>query len=147
MEGTTQLDRSADAVRALLDDWLKAANAGDLDAITACYAPDIVAYDAILQLQFKGVASYRAHWQECLSGCESMLFEMHDPEIAVDGDVAFVHYLARCGGTGPDGVEHTGWMRATVGCRRIGGQWLVTHEHFSAPFDPMSGKALFELQP
>lgn len=147
MEGTARPTRPEAAVKALLADWTAAANAGDLDAIAACYAPDIVAFDAIFQLQFKGVAAYRAHWQACLSTCQSMVFEIHDPTIAAAGDIGFVHYLAYCGGTGLDGTEHHGWMRATIGCRKIDGRWLVTHEHFSAPFDPISGKALFELQP
>ena len=139
--------REDDRVRGLLDAWCRAVNAMDLDAIFDCYTPDIVAFDAILQLRFKGALAYRKHWRECLDGCGAMRFEIHDLETASAGDVAFAHYLARCGGTGPDGTEHDGWMRATVGCREVAGRWLVTHEHFSAPFDPMSGKSLFELQP
>jgi hypothetical protein len=38
-------------------------------------------------------------------------------------------------------------MRASAGLRRRGGKWLIVHEHFSAPFDPASGKALFDLEP
>jgi len=37
-------------------------------------------------------------------------------------------------------------MRETVGFRRTGRAWRTVHEHFSAPFDPESGKALFELE-
>ena len=67
--------------------------------------------------------------------------------IAARDDLAFGHYLSRCGGTGPDGVEKVGWMRATVCCRKIDGRWLVVHEHFSAPFDMETSKALFDLEP
>jgi ketosteroid isomerase-like protein len=35
----------------------------------------------------------------------------------------------------------------TFGCRKTNGKWKIAHEHFSAPFDPVSGKALFDLQP
>jgi len=38
-------------------------------------------------------------------------------------------------------------MRATVGYRRSGGQWQVIHEHWSAPFDMETQKALFDLKP
>lgn len=38
-------------------------------------------------------------------------------------------------------------MRGTVCYRKLGGQWLVTHEHFSAPFDMESGKTMFDLAP
>ena len=43
-------------IRGLLDDWVKAARAKDIDGIMATYAPDILAFDAIAQLQFKGAA-------------------------------------------------------------------------------------------
>ena len=50
-------------------------------------------------------------------------------------------------GPGPDGKEHVG-MDARDGLlpqyRRA---WRIAHEHFSAPFDPESGKALFDLEP
>ena len=35
----------------------------------------------------------------------------------------------------------------TQGYRRIGGQWRIVHDHFSAPFNPETAQALFELQP
>ena len=38
-------------------------------------------------------------------------------------------------------------MRATVCFRKTGRAWRIVHEHFSAPFDPESGKALFDLEP
>ncbi|MEQ8815296.1 MAG: nuclear transport factor 2 family protein [Thalassobaculum sp.] len=142
--GTIEPERE---VLGMLSAWAAEASAGDLDALMAHYVPDIVSYDAIYALQFRGTEAYRAHWQGCLSACESMRFEIHDPRVAVSGDVAFAHYLAFCGGTGHDGSEHTGWMRATAGCRKIDGRWMIVHEHFSAPFDPISGKALFDLQP
>lgn len=147
MEARARATRPEDAIRALLDHWCQAVNAMDLDSIVDCYAPDVVAFDAILQLQFKGVEAYREHWRQCLSMCGAMTFEIHDLQVSAAGDVGFAHYLARCGGTGQDGTEHKGWMRATVAFRETGGRWTVVHEHYSAPFDPMSGKALFELQP
>ncbi len=147
MDGTTATAGPEPEVRSMLASWAAAVSAGNLDAIMSHYVPDVVSYDAIFKLQFRGTDIYRAHWQECLSSCSSMRFEIHDPQVAASGDVAFVHYLAFCGGTGLDGVEHSGWLRATVGCRKIDGRWMVVHEHYSAPFDPIGGKALFDLQP
>jgi uncharacterized protein (TIGR02246 family) len=135
-------------IRWLIDDWAKAARAKDIDAIFAHYAPDILAFDAIAQLQFKGRDAYRKHWEACMSMCSGpMIFEVHDLEIAARDDLAFGHYLSRCGGTGPDGKEQVGWMRVTVGLGKRSGMWMIVHEHFSAPFDPESGKALFDLEP
>jgi uncharacterized protein (TIGR02246 family) len=135
-------------IRGLIDDWASAARAKDLDAIFAHYASDILAFDAIAQLQFKGTEAYRKHWEACMAMCPGqMIFEVHDLTITARDDVAFCHYLSRCGGTGPDGEEKVGWMRATAGLRQRGGRWLIVHEHFSAPFDPSSGKALLDLEP
>jgi hypothetical protein len=38
-------------------------------------------------------------------------------------------------------------MRVTVCFRNTEGTWMIVHEHFSAPFDPQSGKALLDLEP
>ena len=62
------------------------------------------------------------------------------------GEIAFAHYLARCGATGLDGSEHLGWLRATTRFRRQpDGRWLIVHDHCSAPFDPRSGQTMFGL--
>jgi ketosteroid isomerase-like protein len=53
----------------------------------------------------------------------------------------------RCGAVGEDGKEDAGYMRVTFCCRKTSGKWLIAHEHFSAPFDPESGKALLRLEP
>src|SRR5690606_7991831 len=74
-------------VRALLDSYLDAIRALDLDRIVAHYAPGIVAYDAIAQLEFVGVDSYRAHWKMCLECCQSMIFEPREPAVGASGDV------------------------------------------------------------
>jgi ketosteroid isomerase-like protein len=105
-------------------------------------------FDAVSQLQFKGVDAYRKHWEACLSMCPGpMIFEMHDLNIAAGNDVAFCHCLTRCGATGENGAEKAAWMRVTVCHRKANGKWLVVHEHFSAPFEMESGKALLDLEP
>jgi uncharacterized protein (TIGR02246 family) len=134
-------------IRELIEDWANAARAKNVDAIFAHYAPDILAFDAIGQLQFKGADACRKHWDACMSMCPGqMVFEVHDLEIEAQGDLAFGHYLSRCGGTGPDGKERSGWLRATICCRKTNGSWRIVHEHFSAPFDLESGKVL-DLRP
>jgi len=134
-------------IREALAHWEQAVRARDVAAIVSHYAPDIVAYDAILKLQFKGVEEYRTHWEQCLAMCTgAMTFEIHDLHVAAGDDVAFAYALNRCGGTGPDGKEMTGWMRMTTGLRRSGATWLTVHEHFSAPFDMETSKVLW-LEP
>lgn len=146
---TTQTAAEAD-IRKFVDSYVDAIRASDVARITSHYAPDIRAFDAILQLQFKGVDAYKKHWQACMEMCasEGMTFELHEPSIAVSGDVAFGHWLCRCG-PGPDesGEAKTGWMRGTIGFRKTDDRWTIVHEHWSAPFDIESFKALLDLEP
>lgn len=148
MTATTGNANAEKEIRALIDRWVEASRAKDIEAIFTCYSPDVLAFDAIGKLQFQGGEAYRKHWEDCFSHMQGeMLYEVHDLDVVADGGVAFCHYLARCGGTDQNGKEHSGWLRATVCCRKTGGKWVVVHEHFSTPFDPESGKALFDLAP
>jgi hypothetical protein len=47
--------------------------------------------------------------------------------------VAFCRSLNRISGKRTDGTETDVWGRTTVGCHRIGGRWMIAHEHASVP--------------
>ena len=135
-------------IRDAIAAWTKAACGKDIDAIAACYAPDVRAFDAIAQLQFEGMAAYREHWLQCFDMAPGdMRFAAHDLKVEAAGDLAVAHYLANCGCVMEDGTEQSGWMRATVCLRRTNGKWLIVHEHYSAPFDPATMQALCDLKP
>lgn len=146
---TTHTGLSAEAaVLEQLESWTAAVRAQDIDAIVAHYAQDIVAFDAVTKLQFKGVPAYRDHWLACLEMCPGpMVFELHDIAIHAEGHVGFCHALLRCGSTNDKDEAEVSWMRMTSGYRRIEGHWKVVHEHFSVPFEMESGKALLDLEP
>lgn len=136
------------AINSLIEEWKNAVLSRDIDKIVSYYADDIVSFDAVNALQFKGKAAYRAHWEECMKHCPGPgIFEFHQLRIVETADSAFAHWLAHCGGTGPDGELKACWMRVTAGYQRIAGQWKVVHEHWSAPFDMEKGTALFDLKP
>lgn len=139
-------DANEAEVRALFDSYFDAIRAAYLDRITGHYAPDIVAYDAVMELEFTGREAYRAHWKACLEMCQDAFFEPREPRIVAGGDVALAHCLLHCGGTGPDGQTGSSWMRVTIAARKHGGRWQIVHEHYSMPFDPMSQKVL-DLKP
>lgn len=136
-------------VRTLIETWMAAVRDRDLERIMVAYAPDVVAYDAIVALRFVGSDAYRDHWRVCLTHCAGgpMIFEPEELHVTVSGDAAFAHGLIHCGGTGDNGETHSAWMRMTACYRRTGNGWKIVHEHFSAPFEMESGKALFELEP
>ncbi|WP_111640630.1 YybH family protein [Marinimicrobium alkaliphilum] len=138
------------ALRTLIQQWVDATCKGDLDAVMALYTPDVVAFDAIGALQHKGVDAYRQHWEMCLSfmppGGE-MIMEPHEVTVSVGGDIAFAHYVSRCGCIDDKGEQQIGWLRATVCCRNMPEGWRIVHEHYSSPFDPQTMKIAEDLAP
>jgi uncharacterized protein (TIGR02246 family) len=146
MEAAT-LTRTAhtaeDEIRALIDRWTAATKSQDLKTVLDCYTPDVLAFDAIGALQFKGREAYGKHWEQCFSYMQGgeMVFEISELSVTTGQDLAYFHYIARCGGC-CDGEEKTGWMRVTGVCRKSKGQWRIAHEHFSSPFDPMTGQVI-----
>src|SRR5690606_6739809 len=116
--------------------------------VQTCALP--ISFDAVLSLQFKGKEAYRRHWRACMEFCpvgeKEPVFDMRDLEVQANGDIAFAHGLLHCGHK-EDGHVEASWMRMTAGLRRMGDEWKVAHEHFSAPFDMPSAKAMFHLTP
>lgn len=136
-------------IRELIDSYAKAVRARDLDAITAHYAKDVVFFDAIPPLKFTGVEASRKNWQKCFDMMEGPVgYEHADITISADNELGFAHVLSRLSGAlKKDGTKIDMWFRVTLGFRKVGGKWLVTHEHASVPFYPESEKAATDLRP
>ena len=135
-------------IETLIENYRQAVIAKDIDKLMPLYAEDIVSYDAVKALEFRGKAAYRAHWEECMEMCQGAhKFDFSHRNIVADEHIAFAHWLAHCGGTNEQGETQACWMRVTACYRRDAGQWRIVHEHWSAPFDMTSGSALFNLEP
>ena len=90
---------------------------------------DVVVFDVVPPASFTGSERYREHWQRWFDSMKGPIgFEMNDIQVVADGDVAFAHSVNRVVVDGQDNL-----VRATVGFRRIGGDWRVVHEHASVP--------------
>jgi ketosteroid isomerase-like protein len=111
-------------------------------------APEIVIFDLITPLQYRGADAGRKRAHEWLSSFDGPLgYEVRDLQITAGDDVAFCHSLNGVNGTTKTGTKIAMWWRATVGFRKIGGKWTVTHEHSSVPFEMTSGQAAMDLKP
>lgn len=135
-------------IRRLFDEWTNAVREKNIETLMCYYAPDIVAYDLIPPMQFKGIDAYRNAWQtgfDCMTG--DVEFETRDVHLSVGEDIAFCHRLVRMAGTSKDGENFGCWMRWTTGLNKINGSWRITHEHISVPFDMETDKALMDLKP
>ncbi|WP_329407484.1 nuclear transport factor 2 family protein [Nocardia vinacea] len=66
----------------------------------------------------------------------------------VGDDVALGHGFGRLSGTLKNGSATSGmWVRVTFGFRKIDGDWLITHDQASVPFDISTGKGVTDLEP
>jgi len=135
-------------IQAIIDTYRQAVMTKDVDKVMTLYADDILSFDAIKALQFKGKEAYRAHWIACMEMCPGPhIFEFHEIAIETGDSIAFAHWVANCGGTNDKGETQSCWMRATACYRLVDGAWKIAHEHWSAPFDPMTGSTLFDAKP
>jgi ketosteroid isomerase-like protein len=125
------IQKTAEAqVRELIENWAGAVRAQDLDGILKHHALDIVMFDVPPPVQSKGIDAYRKTWDVFYRWFgDAGVFDLSELTITAGEDVAFAHGLIRCAGGDANELA----VRLTVGCRKIDGQWTVTHEHHSEP--------------
>lgn len=147
---TTAKSKASDEaeIRTLIEARVKAVYAKDVNKLMESITPDILVFDVVNPLHYRGRDAERKRSQEWFSSFQGPVgYEIRDLFIAVGDDVAFSHCLNRYSGTTTDGGELGMWVRATTCYRKMGGSWMITHEHQSVPFDMESGKASLDLEP
>ena len=143
--------RTADEaqIRRLVDEWAKALHAKDVDAVMACYAPDVLVFDLAPPLRNAGADLHRSNFTQWFKTFRGPIgSDLRDLQIVTGEDVAFCHGLNRISGERTSGEKTDVWVRVTVCCRKIDGRWKVAHEHVSVPFH-MDGsfRAAVDLAP
>jgi ketosteroid isomerase-like protein len=136
-------------IREQIDELAEAIRDADLESLKPLYAPEVVSFDVGPRLQDVGAEANFKNWIAAFTQFERPLsVEIRDIKITVGGDVAFGHSFNRLSGTLQNGPRAAGfWVRATYCFRKIDGNWLIAHDHVSAPLDPGSGTALLNLEP
>lgn len=148
MNTITQNAADHASIEQMLGHWRQAVSDKNLHRISEHYSIDVVAFDAVGQLQFKGRDTYMAHWQACMEMCSGpTLFDMQQLHVELGQDLGFGYFICHCGGTNEQGEMQSSWMRVSQCYRKQDGHWLIAHEHFSVPFDALTGQASFDLQP
>lgn len=138
---------AAAAVEQHIRSWASAVRQMLLQQIQQCYADEVRAFDAVQQLQFNKQA-YLQHWQHCMEFCTNhSAFELRDLQVQASEELAVGTALLYCAGTNDKGELQGCWMRLTQAWQLQGNQWRIIHDHFSVPFDMVSGNVLFNLQP
>ena len=122
------------AIRELVESWAKAVRAKNLNGILANHSTDVLMFDVPPPLQSSGIEAYKKTWELFFSWSQdSGVFDITEMNITAGDDVAFVTALLRCAGTEKNGERIELEFRLTIGLRKIGGQWIVMHEHHSIP--------------
>jgi uncharacterized protein (TIGR02246 family) len=121
-------------IRALIERWADAVRTGDLDAVLADHAADIVMFDVPPPFEgVRGIEAYRETWPPFFKWQERATFEIESLDVTAGESVAFAHALLRCGTEEDFAALPENRLRLTLGLRKEDGDWVVTHEHHSFP--------------
>jgi ketosteroid isomerase-like protein len=122
------------AIRELIESWAKAVRTKKINGILANHSPEILMFDVPPPIQSKGIEAYKKTWDLFFSWSHNpVVFDISEMNITAGNDVAFVTALMRCAGTEANGETIELEFRLTIGLRKIGGQWIIMHEHHSIP--------------
>jgi ketosteroid isomerase-like protein len=148
MNGTGNPASDVAELRAGTEERVRAVRAKDVEALLSSYADDVVTFDLVAPLSNVGAAAVRSRVTEWFASFQGSIdYEIRDASCFVAGDLAFDHHLTHVRGTTTAGAQIDMWFRETVGYRRMGARWKVTHQHSSVPFDMVTGKPLLDLRP
>lgn len=136
------------AIQRLLNDCIRSLHDKNIEGIMSLYAPEVVSFDIVPPLRYKGADAFKKVWEEVFSSFHGPIdYEIHDLSITVGGDVAFAHSLNRISGTMNTGQKTDLWLRWTACFQKINGKWLIVHHQNSVPVDLEHGKAVLDLKP
>ena len=131
-------------IRTLINDWVAAIHAGDLDGVVARHAADIVMFDVPPpERGIRGLDEYRRAWPGFFDWIRSgAAFEIVELDVVAGAEVAYAIALLRCGS--PDDLDTTPDRRLRLSLGLVKGDdgWLVHHEHhsFTEVSDPSRGE-------
>lgn len=118
-------------IRAVIDNWTSAIQDNNLQEILKNHSENMLMFDVPVPLQSKGLEEYKKTWElyfQYSTGGKG-LFQLEELEITASEYVAFCTALIRLAkGREPE-------CRLTIGLQKIKGQWMISHEHHSAPHE------------
>jgi uncharacterized protein (TIGR02246 family) len=123
----------ATQIRGLIERWAKAVHAGDLDAVLADHADDIVMFDVPPpENGVRGFEAYRETWPPFFEWqAQGGSFEIVELNVTSGEEVAYAYALLRCGTVAELDAQPENRLRLTIGLRKQAGRWVVAHEHHS----------------
>jgi len=122
-------------IRSLIERWADAVHAGDLDTVVAYHGDDVVMFDVPAPNDgVRGMDAYRDTWPPFFEWqLRGASFEIVELNVTAGADVAFAWALLRCGTPDELEADPANRLRLSIGLRKSGDRWIVTHEHHSFP--------------
>jgi uncharacterized protein (TIGR02246 family) len=146
--GKEDKTKNETVIRALIDGFVKAIRAKDINGVMSAFAPEVVSFDLGPPLQHGGGEAFMKRWQKLFESYQSPIdYEVRDLSITVGDDVAFSRSLNKIGGTMKNSQKTDHWLRWTACYCQTNGKWLIVHEHVSVPADLGNAKAILDLKP
>ncbi len=122
-------------IRTVIDRWIDAIRARDIDGVIAAHTDDIVLYDVPPPDEgVYGIDAYRTTWPEFFEWVAGgAVMELVRLDVIADGAVGYAHGLFRAGMPEDIAAHPERRLRSTFGMRNIDGAWAIAHEHHSMP--------------
>jgi ketosteroid isomerase-like protein len=73
--------------------------------------------------------------------------DLSELKVVADGTFGYAHLIDHSALTDKDGKKVESTVRTTDVFRKMGGKWLIVHEHNSVPVDLATGKADMTAKP
>ena len=112
-------------IRDLIEVWATAVHAGDLPAVLANHAPDIVMFDVPPpERGVRGIDAYRDTWPGFFEWQSSgAVFEIESLDVTAGAEVAFAFALLRCGTPADFERDPEQRLRLTIGLSKVDDRW------------------------
>lgn len=144
----TQRDADEAQLRWHIEGIAAAIAAKDGETLQRIYAPDVVSFDIEPPLQHVGRDAKMKNWERVFTAFRDLEYEVRDLALTVGEDVAFGHFFGRLHGTSASGAPTEGmWVRATLGFRKLAGEWRIVHDQVSVPLELPGGRGVVDLEP
>ena len=122
-------------IRGIIERWIAAIQTCDHAGVQADHTDDLVMFDVPPPYDgVRGAAAYRDTWPPFFEYIDSgATFELLELDVTAGDSVAYAYGLLRCGTAEDFAANPDNRLRITMGLRKVGGRWLIAHEHHSFP--------------
>lgn len=136
-------------IRKAIDVRMQAIRHKDIDTAIQLYHEDVVSFDVVGALLFKGNQLVKDRLVAWLGGFKQDVigFDITDIHISSAADIAYCYSLNHVHAAMHDGNLLDMWWRETTCYKRFDGIWLIVHAHNSVPFDMETGRPSLDLKP